>query len=308
MNEIKVYDSLNRILRNEESFEYDIIRESVYLLNVAGKIEPKYISKELKILIRNLNSDEIDYCYKTIKDEIIDVFSMDYDKLVKYLEIFDCTKGEIENIFQFVNQVDKINTNDAFRVFNYIYARSIYDNSCLNKDIKIMEMTDYSNIDDFAEEVARDICSKLIVVEIKDYKYLYSILRKYYNMGDSLVKINFLTNKFIMNFINLCNILFLGTDSHRDDLKFNFVIKEIEERKIIREIYAYRSCITHGDYCGYKNSIYKLEKLLKYEENQCVMNRVNDIECLISRKLNFYIKTIFEVNSKNTNIINLLKN
>ena len=427
MDEVTVYDSLKRVIRIEEKSDYDcIVIEPTYLLNIACKIEPKYISKELKIKIRNLNNEEIEHCYKNIKKELIEAMSIGYDKMVEYEKNYDSKLYEIENTFKF-SKIEELTDITAMRKpFNYIYAKSIYQNNCLDKEIKESTPEEFLNTDEYSEELARDICSKLIVLEIEDYSKIYNILDKYYNLNKELVRMNRNTRKFIYDFIKLCNILFLETDSHQDEKNFNFKIipleeykfkilnivnyfdgyiqntfdnnhisnrieklnsslidnyidnnkenlnnfifiisklytsddryyefnykeynlnlisiiesllvnskqknnieekfiknvllclsinnnldNEIEERKIIREIYAYRSCITHGNYCGYKNSLHNLEKLLNYKPIYYELNKITTIEYLMSKKINFYIKNIFEVNSKNSIIISLLKN
>lgn len=427
MEDLIVYNSIKRIKRKYNNSKYtELIYESTYILNIACKIKPKFISKELGIVIRNFNEEEINYFYPKIQEKIKNIMKLGYEKVIQLEKSYKKEEGELYNMYYFFDILGRESDDIIKNAFSYIYSKSIYENNSLDKKLKISTKENFVDIDLKSEEIARDICSKLLVVDVKDYNKIYNIINKYYNLNKDIVRMNQHTERFIYNLINFCNIIFLETDSHGDEKKFNFKIENleyyefdpyklaahfdgyihnlyednciskkidkidntfidcyiknntdnlnnflflisqlktkdneyyefnykeydlnlvtiiesvlinsnrkvdikekfvknillclsvndeltdyIEEQKIIREIYSYRSACTHGNYIAYKNHIHNLGMLLKYKPEEFEENKISTIEYLISKKLNFYIRNIFEVNSKNNTLVNLLKN
>lgn len=425
-DKIKIINSLGETIREDGYSEYiRVIRESIFILNVAKLIEPQYISKELGIKIRNLNDQELNNCYIKVKDQLIKSMSNGYEKLYECSKYYDATLSEMEAI-RFIHNQTKIKELGFYQTFlNYIYAQSIYSHNHLGINIDFVKEKDFENIEFTSDKLARDICSKIIVLEIEDYQKIYKIMKKYYHLDEDIEKHNMVTNDFIKNFVRLCNILFLEIDSNNDEKDYKFKINPYEsfsfeiceiveffdgyvnnyfldntitnrldkinsdyidkfihcnkenlnnllfivsrlsigknenyefdyreynlslisilelllvssknaldvkskfikniliclsinddeididkEQKILKEIYSYRSCILHGNYSGYTNAMSNLEKCLMYEPEDYEISKYNTIDYLISRKLNHYVSSIFEILSKNKIMIDVLK-
>lgn len=229
MEDLIVYDSIKRIKRKYNNSKYkDLIYESTYILNIACKIETIYISKELDIVIINFNDDEINYFYPKIKKDIKNILKLGYEKVTQLERSYKVEEGELYNMSYFFDVLGRESDYIIKDAFSYIYLKSIYQNNCLNKKIKISTKKNFKNIDRESEKIAKDICSKLLVVDIKDYNKIYNIIDKYYNLNKYIIRINQHTERFIYNLINFCNIIFLETDGHEDETKFNFKIENLE--------------------------------------------------------------------------------
>jgi len=426
---VQVLNSFKEKIRIEECLSIDdIVIESIFLLNIGKKIEPISISNELGISLRNLNEKEINICKEKIKEQIKLGMLSGYENVLKYEKVYSKNIGEIEIMSRFLS-IDSHQEYEFYKSkLNYIYAKILQDHSCMNKENIYSKPEDFVDIDKTSDQIATNICSKLIVVEVKDYQKIYQIIDHYYNLNRDLAKMNYYSNEFIFNLIKLCNIIFLEEDSSSimEKEEYNFQIYKLEdfsfdilkivnffdnyfhayfkdkkisknlkkikniyidqflkddqeninnliflttklsiyynklygfnykdynlalissielllvnsnskekvsekftknilvclaiqnnlmdeqkEKNIIREIYSYRSSIAHGNYSQYKSNLCNLEKMLSYVKESYEYNKNDTIEKLISKKLNFYIKNIFEVNSKNPLIIKMLKN
>lgn len=431
MKENKVYNSIDELIRVEPALDYDWgFTESIYILNIMKEIRPKYISKELGILIRNLNKKEIEYYYKIIKSQFLELLDFDYDIMCKIENIYDGSLPEIYNTYNFQEKLGNIKECYSLKTIMYLYARQIYKNNSISKKYFPTAIEELENKDSYAEKIALDISSKIIVVEIKDYSKIYKILDHYYGLNTDSFKMNVFSKSFIKDFIKFCNVVFLESDStdseennifriepieeydlnlyklatfndgyyhqfYKDKIitknlnkinsniidnyiknnkenlnNFLFILSkldikeyegydqyyieynykdynlalvsilelllvnskttekiaekfikniliclsinnnlddEITEKKIIKEIYSYRSSILHGNLPGYKNSICNLGKLLSYVPEDLEKDKTTTIEKLISKRLNKYVKAVFEVNALNQQIIRLLK-
>ncbi len=146
-----VKNSLEKIIREERKSEYDFgITEPIYLLNIAHKIDPIFISKGVK-----LNCDEM------------------------------------------------------MSVFDYIYPKQMCLFGKIDKKIKISEKDIFENIEDCSNKIAKEICSNFIVLEVKNYKALYSIFNQYYSLNNDVVRENWSVTKFIYSFVKFMNVIFL---------------------------------------------------------------------------------------------------
>lgn len=225
-----VHDSLGKFLREEKTSEYDWgITESIFLLNFACKIKPIHISKKLGIFIRNLSDKEIEYCYPKISHQIKNAMKIGYDKIIEYENAYNEKAGEQTNMQHFISNGIEINFDEMQEVFVYIYSRQMYLYGKLDEKIENSEKCDFDNIEEYSNKVAKRICSNLIVLEIKDYKYLYSIFNKYYSLDNDVVRANWSVKKFINNCVKFMNVIFLQSDSYVDETKCNFQIMEFED-------------------------------------------------------------------------------
>lgn len=225
-----VNDSLGKFIREEKASEYDWgITESIFLLNFACKIKPIHISKKLGILIRNLSDEEIEYCYQKVSLQIKNAMELGYDKIIKYENAYNEKVGEQTNMQNFYSNGIESNYDEMKAVFIYIYSRQMYLYGKLDSKIKNSEKSDFNNIEEYSNKIAKSICSNLIVLEIKDYKYLYSIFNKYYSLDNDVVRENWIVKKFINNYVKFMNVIFLQSDSYIDITKCNFQIMEFEQ-------------------------------------------------------------------------------
>ena len=222
-----VKNSLEKIIREERKSEYDFgITEPIYLLNIAHKIDPIFISKELGFLIRNINKEEIEYIYLKISNQIRKAMRLGYDKIIKCEKVYRAKSSEQTNLMNFISKGVKLNCDEMMSVFDYIYPKQMCLFGKIDKKIKISEKDIFENIEDCSNKIAKEICSNFIVLEVKNYKALYSIFNQYYSLNNDVVRENWSVTKFIYSFVKFMNVIFLENDSHVDQTNYNFRIFE----------------------------------------------------------------------------------
>lgn len=227
-----VTNSLGENIREEKYSEYDFcISESIFLLNFACKINPINISKQLGLFLRNLSDAEIEYIYPKVATQINNAMKLGYDKIIKYENAYDEKVSEIENMRNFISSGIEVDWDNIKDVFVYIYSKQMFLYGKLDEKIKNCDRSIFENTEDYSNKVAKSICSNFIVLEVRDYKYLYSIFDKYYSLNKDMVRANWGVKEFIKKFIKFINIIFLQIDSHKDDTKCNFQIIEFEDFK-----------------------------------------------------------------------------
>lgn len=311
-DKVIVNDSLGNVLREERASEYDWgITESIFLLNFACKIKPISISKKLGIFIRNLSTEEIEYCYPKVSLQIKDAMKIGYDKIVQYENAYNEKLGEQTNMQNFVSNGIEFNLDEMKEAFVYIYSKQMHLYGRLDKKILNSEKCDFDNIEEYSNKVAKGICSNLIVLEIKDYKYLYSIFDKYYSLNNDPVRANWSVKKFINNCIKFMNIIFLQSDSYVDETKCNFQICEFEDFKFdIYEMAKFYDGYYHNLYLDREKSkkleLIRADYIDHYIENN--NENLNNLLFIVSRMIKDD-SDLLEVNYReyNLNLITILE-
>lgn len=311
-DKLTVKDSLGKFLREEKASEYDWgIIESIFLLNFACKIKPINVSKKLGIFIRNLSDDEIEYCYPKISLQIKNAMKIGYDKIIKYENAYNEKTGEQSNMQNFYSNGIETNFDAMKDIFVYIYSRQMYLYGKLDEKIENSEKSDFDNIEEYSNKVAKSICSNLIVLEIKDYKYLYSIFNKYYSLNNDVVRANWSVKKFISNCIKFMNIIFLQSDSYVDETKCNFQICEFEDFKFdVYEMAKFYDGYYHNLYLDREKSK-KLELIMadyidSYIENN--NENLNNLLFIVSRMVSDDSDLLeFNYREYNLNLITILE-
>lgn len=173
-------------------------------------------------------------------------------------------------------------------------------------------------ISDFVRQINSDLIDKYISDNKENLNNFVFLISKLYTSDNKYYEFNY--KEYNLNLISILELLLVN--SKHSNTVTNMFVKNIlvclaindqlsdfeKEKKIINNIYSYRSCIVHGNYCGYKNFLHNLEKLLDYRAEEYEMSKYNTIEYLISKKLNLYIKSVFDAYSKNNKIVDILKN
>ena len=289
-DKLKIIDSFGKFIREDRHSEYDfLITESIFLLNFACKIKPINLSKKLGIVIRNLSKEEIECCYQKIATQIKDAMNIGYDKITNCESIYNESLDEATNTCNFISNAGVESDFEKIKaIFTYIYSKQMYLFGKLDKKIPISEKSDFDNIDKYSKKVAKKVCSNFIVLEIKDYKYLYSIFNKYYSLNGDIVRANWSVKKFIKNYVKFMNVIFLQNDSRILETECNFQIIEFEEFKF--DIYKIAEF-----YDGYYHNVYldrdksKKLKLIKssyidsYIENN--NENLNNLLFIVSRMI-----------------------
>lgn len=242
----------------------------------------------------------------------------DVVRMNRYTENFVCNFVKFLNVIFLKNDSHKDETNFNFKLFEFekydfkIYDFiSFYDGYFHNvlEDRKIskkLELINSKYIDSYIKNNNQNlnnllfIVSRMIVEDDKSHEFNY----REYNLNLITILELLLVNSKNENEVSikfLKNIMVC--------LSINENVEDVNsESKIISAIYRYRSTILHGNYAGYTNAMSDLEKVLKYKPQNFELSKYNTIDYLISRKLNIYVSNVFEVISKNSTIIDILKN
>lgn len=263
MENLKVYDSLGNTLRIEKTLKYydTFILEPIFLLNIACKIKETYISKDLGIVIRNLNENEINFCYPRIQKEIKKAMKLGYDLINKIERKYDVAVGELENSIRIIKDCKEIDFEHIHLFLQYFYPKSIFEN-VMGEKIIFSSIEDFENQEEISLKLAKNFCSNLIVLEVKNYEHLYKYINSYFGLNNSnnnIYYVNKHTLDFIKGFINLCNVVFFSNIG-QDFKKFKFEIKEFSEAE-----FTVLGLVEFFD--NYFNSIYHNKKISKNLKN-----------------------------------------
>lgn len=314
MNEkLIVRNSLGEIIREDNKHEYDsVIDESIYILNVISDIKDINISKELGLILRNVNEKEINYILPKISNQIEKAMKLGFEKISVCEHIYDENSGETTNIKNFFTVLnDKINFDEAIDIQLYIYSKLISEQNKLNEKLIYSKEEDFSNIKEYSNKLAKIICSKFIVLEVKDYNKLYSIFNKYYFLNNDVVRMNWCTRKFIYNLVKFLNVIFLMNDSHIDETNCNFNIIEFEQFSF--HIYSFVSF-----YDGYYHNFYSdrniSQNLNKIDSNYIdsyIINNKQNLNNLLFIVSKMYVEDDktheFNYREYNLNLISILE-
>lgn len=191
----------------------------------------------------------MNYLVNCIKNQIVTIMNLDYEKIIQFEKLFDSNGGESTNISIFYQAGIPINMDLFKNIFRYIYAKQIYEHNSLNKNPSITTKNQYQNKEKYAKELAEDICSKLILLEVQDYKKIYKTVKNYYNLIDETTKLNHFAIKFIKDLVKLSNIIFLEIDNSKEEDHFRYQIKNFENFSFdIYDLACFFDEYSHNDF------------------------------------------------------------